>query len=347
MMVSRDALARCPHSSATGITTELGVTQEPIWISSHSVSRHAVTSSAAAQAGWSRRFFGGDAKAASMSASRVVVNSEAAAPAQVQASASSAWSFSRSRIAASRSDARSAAIHAARSGRRRGSAATLPPLVPAQRLGRRAVELDRIEPIAPVELCDDAVFRARRLGRDHAVADILDHAHRVAIQRIAPTAATGAADDDARFRRDLVPVGVDGFPLILARAQHQPVGLAAILAAPESPGRHAMAAGLGNVPAPGDEVAHFDVEPEPAAELAGAGRIRAQLALLDDDRKALLQGFDRAVAHIALADRAGGRWPIFHRPAAPAAALGALHDEALAGRGIGAEERHIVAHRAF
>src|SRR5690348_18439319 len=103
-----------------------------------------------------------------MSASRVVVNSEAAAPAQVQASASKAWSFSRSRVAASMSEARSAAIHAARSGSRCGSAATLHPLLPAQRLGCGVIELNRLQPFAAIELCDDAIFLARRLGRDHA-----------------------------------------------------------------------------------------------------------------------------------------------------------------------------------
>src|SRR5262249_46296275 len=153
-------------------------------------------------------------------------------------------------------------------------------------------------------------------------------------------------DDDARFSRNLVPVRVDRTVFVLAGFANEAIGLAAALAAPEAPRRHAVASGLGDVPTAGDEIAHLDVEAEPAAELAGARRIGSHSALFDDDREALLQRFDRAVAHIALADGAGRGRTVLIGPAAPAATFCTLHDEALAAL-VEAEERHVVAHRAL
>src|SRR5579862_683699 len=250
---------------------------------------------------------GGARNAALSKASRVRSISEVAAPAQAQPSASKPWSFTASSVALSRSRARSAAVKAARSGSSFLSAAMLRSHL-ASRCGcRLAIELDRVEARATIFPRNHAIFAARGLDRDITVADILDHAHRIALERVAPAAAAGAANDRARLGRHLIPIGVDGLPIILARQAHESLGLAAGLAAPQAPGRHTMAAGLGQVPAPSHEIAHLHIEAEPAAELASAARIGAHLALLDDDRETLLQRFDRAVAHIALADRARRR----------------------------------------
>ena len=63
-------------------------------------------------------------------------------------------------------------------------------------------------------------------------------------------------------------------------------------------------------------------------------------ARLSHHHRALqLDALDRAVAHVALADRDGAGLAVLERPAAPAAALDALHDEARAwSSGCDAEE---------
>src|SRR5439155_14873827 len=70
-----------------------------------------------------------------------------------------------------------------------------------------------------------------------------------------------------------------------------------------------------------------------------------------------LDALDRAVAHVALADRDGGGLAVFARPSAPSPAFDALHDEAALGLRMHAKEydraaeeavvggRHAIAHR--
>src|SRR5262249_56711944 len=96
---------------------------------------------------------------------------------------------------------------------------------------------------------------------------------------------------------------------------------------------------------------------EPTGILAGAARMAAQRAALDQHRAFELDALDRAVAHVALAHRNRGWLAVLGGPSAPAAALDALHHEAALGLGMDAEEhdrpaqepmvpgRHAVAHR--
>src|SRR5207248_1597379 len=70
-----------------------------------------------------------------------------------------------------------------------------------------------------------------------------------------------------------------------------------------------------------------------------------------------LDALDRAVAHVALADRDGGGLAVLCRPSAPAAAFDALYDEAALGLRVHAKEydraaeeamvagRHTIGHR--
>src|SRR4029079_7311211 len=92
-----------------------------------------------------------------------------------------------------------------------------------------------------------------------------------------------------------------------------------------------------------DEVLHLHVDAEPAAEFSRAAGIGPQRAALHHHRAFQLDAFDRAVAHVTLADRDRAGLAVLERPAAPAAALDALHHEAALGLGVGAEEHHRAA----
>src|SRR6185437_14855133 len=101
------------------------------------------------------------------------------------------------------------------------------------------------------------------------------------------------------------------------------------IAVPQAPGRHGAAALVARGPAPGLEIAHGGALAEAAAELAGAARAFAQRALLDHERRFQLDGLDRRIAHVALADRDGGGFAVLIGAGTPAAALDRLEDGVL------------------
>src|SRR3984957_14141284 len=138
-------------------------------------------------------------------------------------------------------------------------------------------------------------------------------------------------------------IGVLLREIVLARTLQQVAGAVARLAAMDAPGRRTLAALAAEVPAALDQVAHAQIDAEAAAELSGAARIPAQHALLDQHRRLQFDALERAVAHVALADRDRARFAILMRPSAPAAAFEALHDTALAGLRIDPEEHHRAA----
>ena len=77
--------------------------------------------------------------------------------------------------------------------------------------------------------------------------------------------------------------------------------------------------------------------------LAGAAGIGAQRPALDDHRALQFDALDGGVAHVTLADRHGAGFSVLARPAAPAAALDALDDEAPPRFWVDAEEHHSAA----
>src|SRR5690348_17119518 len=152
-------------------------------------------------------------------------------------------------VAASTAEALRLAICAARSGSSLLSSLGMRSPHPLSQLRRRLdIELNSFEPTLAVHLCDHAVLALCRLDRDHAVANILDHAHGIAVERIAPAAAAGAAHHGAGIRRHLIPIGVDRAPIIVAWLAHEPLRLTAGMTAPQAPGRHPMTAGLCQIP---------------------------------------------------------------------------------------------------
>src|SRR5262249_22159456 len=128
--------------------------------------------------------------------------------------------------------------------------------------------------------------------------------------------------------------------LLLARQPQQIAAGLARRAVPHPPGRTLGAPRLLEIPLALDQVAHAHVEPEPAAQLAGAAGVRPQPAAPHQHRALELDALDRAVAYVALAHRDGGRDAVLERAPAPAAAFQALHDEAPPGLGVLPEEHH-------
>src|SRR5438105_3615521 len=85
---------------------------------------------------------------------------------------------------------------------------------------------------------------------------------------------------------------------------------------------------------------------EAAAKSSRAARILAQPAALHQHRAFELDALDRAVAHVALADRNGGGFAVLRRPSAPAAAFEALHHETPPGLRMHPEKDHGAAEQA-
>ena len=169
---------------------------------------------------------------------------------------------------------------------------------------------------------------------------------RIAIQGIAPAAAAAGAHDRLGVERHRDVGAHHGLEIVLAGQPQQIAAGLAGRAAPQAPRRAIQPPGLLEIPAALDQVAHLHVEPEPAAMPAGAAGILAQAAALDQHRAFELDAFDRAVAHVALAHRHGGRLAVLGRPAAPAAAFDALDDETALALGMHAEEHHGAAEEA-
>src|SRR5712691_1803240 len=191
-----------------------------------------------------------------------------------------------------------------------------------------------------------AVKLARGRGRHEAFGDVLPYALGVALQRIAPAAAAAGAHDGLGADRHRNMAAGHGPEIALAGQPQQIAAGLAGRAVPEAPWRTFAALRLLEIPLALDQIAHAHVDAEPAAELAGAAGILPQLPAFDHHRAFKLDAFDRAVAHVALADRDRAGRPVLERPAAPAAALDALHHEAPPGRGMGPEEYHRAAEQA-
>src|SRR5215467_14348537 len=130
----------------------------------------------------------------------------------------------------------------------------------------------------------------------------------------------------------------DRLEIVLARQPQQIAAGLARAAAPQAPRRTIHPLRLLEVPVPLDQILDLHVDAEPAAVLASAAGILAQRAAFDHDRAFELDAFDRAVAHVTLADRDSGGFAVLARAPAPAAAFDALHHEAALGLGMQAEE---------
>src|SRR4029453_19647633 len=191
-----------------------------------------------------------------------------------------------------------------------------------------------------------AVILTCRLPGDEVLPHVRAHRLNVALERIAPAAATTGAHDHLRTHRHR---GVDPArraKFALARVAQQICTVFSRLPAPQTPRRALGALHQLEIPFPLDQVAHAHVDAEAAAILAGPTGIGAQCARLDQDRAFELDAFDRAVAHVALAHRHRAGLAVLERPPAPAAAFDALHHEAALGLRMYAEEHHRAAEQA-
>src|SRR6516165_1624836 len=183
-----------------------------------------------------------------------------------------------------------------------------------------------------------SVILTLRFRRDEFFLHVDAHRRRIALERIAPTAATARACDHlAIHRHGIVRAGhaAEFARAGLAQQVHPEISG---LAAPQTPGRAAAAAHQFEIPFALDQIAHAHIDAEAAAIFAGAAGIRAQRAALHQHRAFELNAFDRAVAHVPLADRDRAGLAVLERAAAPAAALDALHHETAFGLRFDAEE---------
>src|SRR5262249_21360029 len=154
------------------------------------------------------------------------------------------------------------------------------------------------------------------------------HQFRIALERIAPAAAASGAHDGLRGDRHRDVRADHRLELVLAWHAQQVAAAFASLAAPQPPRRAVAASFVLDMPPAYDQLAEVHGDAGPAAVFAGAAGIAAQRAALHQHRAFELDALDRAVAHVALADRDGRGLAILERPAAPAAAFDALHHEA-------------------
>src|SRR5690242_4084224 len=154
---------------------------------------------------------------------------------------------------------------------------------------------------------DHAIVVPGRGPRDQLLAHVLAHRGRIALERIAKTAAAAGAHDDPGVDRHRNVAASHGLECVLARQADQVIAVLARLAAPEPPGAAFLPPGMLEVPLALDQVAHLHVDAEAAAEFAGAAGVRAQAPRLDQHRAFQFDALDRAVAHVALADRDGRR----------------------------------------
>src|SRR5262249_47325521 len=155
-------------------------------------------------------------------------------------------------------------------------------------------------------------------------------------------AAAGAPDHLGAHGHRVVRAARDA-KFALARFAHEIHAVFARLAAPQAPRRALVPAHQLEIPFPLDQVAHAHIDAEAAPIFSRAAGIRAQRAALDQARAFELDAFDRTVAHVPLAHRHRAGLAVFERPAAPAAAFDALHDEAPVGLRMRAEEHHCAA----
>ena len=186
-----------------------------------------------------------------------------------------------------------------------------------------------------------AVELARRRGRDEALGDILRDQRRIAILRLAPAAAAAGADDGLGADRHRDVAAAPHGELALARQlQEIAAGLARACrrGCPRAGICRAVASRNSICPRPG--CCTRMSMPSPPRNLPAPQESGPQRAALDHHRAFQLDALDRAVAHVALADRDRAGLAVLERPAAPAAALDALHHEAALGLGMGAEEHH-------
>src|SRR5262249_56139037 len=112
----------------------------------------------------------------------------------------------------------------------------------------------------------------------------------------------------------------------------------------QAPGRALASTHQLEIPFAFDQVAHPHVDAQSAAISSRAAGIGAQPAALDQHRALELDPFDRAVAHVALANGNGAGLAVLERPPAPAAAFDTLHHEPTLGGGMYAEEDHAAPH---
>src|SRR5262245_26786140 len=89
-----------------------------------------------------------------------------------------------------------------------------------------------------------------------------------------------------------------------------------------------------------DQIAHLNVESQPAPVFARTARVLPQTAAFNDHRAFELDALDRPVAHVALADRDCRRDSVFRRPSTPAATFDALDNEPPVGLGMHAKKHH-------
>src|SRR5215470_7952963 len=197
----------------------------------------------------------------------------------------------------------------------------------------------------------------RRLPRHQFLHDVAANQRRIALKWVSPATAAAGAHDRFRHDRHWDMRADHRLEVVLAGQPQQVAAGLTRLAAPQSPGRTVAPARLFEVPAPLDQVAYMHVDAESAAILAGAAGVAPQRAAFDQHRALELDALDRAVAHVALADRHGRGLAILERSATPAAAFDALHHEAALSLWVHAEEydraaeepmvtgRHLGAHR--
>src|SRR5579883_27900 len=191
-----------------------------------------------------------------------------------------------------------------------------------------------------------AIILARRGHRDQLLAHVLAHRRRIALQRIAETAAAAGPHDHLGIDRHRHVTAGHRSERVLARQADQIVAELARLAAPQAPGRTVLTPRVLEIPLALDQVAHPHVDAESAAKFARAAGITPQPAALHQHRTLELDPFDRAVAHVALAHRDRRRLAVLRWPPAPAAAFEALHHEAPVGLRVDAEEHHCAAEEA-
>src|SRR5215831_16855644 len=100
-----------------------------------------------------------------------------------------------------------------------------------------------------------AIVLARRRRRDELLQHVVPHRRRVALERIAETAAAAGAHDHLRRHRHRHVAAGHRLERVLARQPHQVVAELAGLAAPQAPGRALLAPRVLEIPLALDQVA--------------------------------------------------------------------------------------------
>src|SRR5579863_4843727 len=114
---------------------------------------------------------------------------------------------------------------------------------------------------------------ARGMARDILLDHVAAHLLRIALERIAPTAAAGMPHADHGIRGHQRAAAITLAKVVVAGLAHTVAAIDAGIAAPNAPGGKSLAMWPVEIPTPFHEVAQLQLDAEAAAMLAGAAGI--------------------------------------------------------------------------